>query len=158
MMNLLIRLSSSLNGLFLILGAVVLCLMMALATLNMISGFLGQPIKGAYEITGFLGALAVCMAMAPTQQARGHITVTIFDRFIPRKARLILGFAAQIVLACFCLLIIRQLVLLGFSLRYFGELSESLRVPFYPLIFILASGFGAMVLTLLVQLLTRDKH
>ncbi len=158
MIDFLFRLSSSLNKLLLMAGALVLCLMMALATSNMIFGFLGQPIKGAYEATGFLGALAVCLALAPTQQVRGYITVTIFDRFIPRKVRQLLDLVAQIILACFFFLIIRQLVLLGFSLRLFGELSESLRVPFYPLIFVLAFGFGALVLTLLAQLLSSRKY
>jgi TRAP-type C4-dicarboxylate transport system permease small subunit len=158
MMDILYRLSSSLNKLLLILGALVLCLMMALATCNMIFGFLGQPIKGAYEVTGFLGALAACLAMAPTQQLRGHIAVTIFDRFIPRKARQILNFITQILLIGFVFLVIRQLVLLGLSLRLFGELSESLRLPFFPLIFIMAFGFGALALTLITQLLTRDKR
>ncbi len=157
-MDILYRLSSSLNKLLLILGALVLCLMMALATCNMIFGFLGQPIKGAYEVTGFLGALAACLAMAPTQQLRGHIAVTIFDRFIPRKARQILNFITQILLMGFVFLVIRQLVLLGLSLRLFGELSESLRLPFFPLIFIMAFGFGALALTLIAQLLTRDKR
>jgi len=157
-MEFLFRLSCLINRLLLISGALVLCLMMALATCNMIFGFLGQPIKGAYELTGFLGALAACLALAPTQQVRGHIAVTIFDRFIPRKIRQILNLVTQILLACFFVLIIRQLVLLGLSLRLFGELSESLRIPFYPLIFILAFGFGALVLTLLTQLLSREKH
>ncbi len=158
MIDLLFRLSCSLNKLLLLLGALILCLMMALATCNMIFGFMGQPIKGAYEVTGFLGALAACLALAPTQQVRGHITVTIFDRFIPYKIRHFLNLAAQVLLACFFFLIIRQLVLLGLSLRLFGELSESLRVPFYPLIFFLAFGFGALVLTLVVQLLNREKR
>jgi TRAP-type C4-dicarboxylate transport system permease small subunit len=157
-MEFLFRVSCSLNRLLLILGALVLCLMMALATCNMIFGFVGQPIKGAYEVTGFLGALAACLALAPTQQVRGHIAVTIFDRFIPKKIRRFLNLVTQILLACFFVLIIRQLVLLGLSLRLFGELSESLRIPFYPLIFILAFGFGALVLTLLIQLLSREKH
>jgi len=157
-MDILFRITSSLNKLLLMAGALVLCLMMALATCNMIFGFLGQPIKGAYEVTGFLGALAACLAMAPTQQIRGHITVTVFDRFIPKKVRQVLNLVARILLACFFLLIIRQLVLLGLSLRLFGELSESLRIPFYPLIFILAFGFGALFLTLLAQLLSRDRH
>jgi len=157
-MDILFRITSSLNKLLLMAGALVLCLMMALATCNMIFGFLGQPIKGAYEVTGFLGALAACLAMAPTQQVRGHITVTVFDRFIPKKVRQVLNLVARILLACFFLLIIRQLVLLGLSLRLFGELSESLRIPFYPLIFILAFGFGALFLTLLAQLLSRDRH
>jgi TRAP-type C4-dicarboxylate transport system permease small subunit len=158
MMDILHKLSSSLNKLLLMLGAVVLCLMMALATCNMIFGFLGQPIKGAYEVTGFLGALAACLAVAPTQQLRGHIAVTIFDRFIPRRARQVLNFITQVLLVGFVVLIIRQLFLLALSLRIFGELSESLRLPFYPLIFIMAFGFGALVLTLTVQMLGREKR
>lgn len=146
-----------LNRLLLLSGAVILCLMMALATCNMVFGFLGNPIKGSYEATGFMGAMVACLALAPTQQVRGHITVDLFDRFIPRRARQILNLITQILMACFFLLVIRQLVLLGMSLRLFGELSESLRIPFYPLIFVLALGFGALVLTLFVQMLTREQ-
>ncbi|MFP4084638.1 MAG: TRAP transporter small permease [Desulfonatronovibrio sp.] len=146
-----------LNRLLLMFGAVILCLMMALATSNMVLGFLGHPVKGSYEAAGFMGALIACLALAPTQQVRGHITVDIFDRFVPRKARQILNLISQILMACFFFLIIRQLVLLGLSLKLFGELSESLRIPFYPLIFVLALGFGALVLTLIGQMLTREQ-
>ncbi|MFO7728879.1 MAG: TRAP transporter small permease subunit [Desulfonatronovibrio sp.] len=146
-----------LNRILLLSGAVILCLMMALATCNMVLGFLGHPIKGSYEAAGFMGALAACLALAPTQQVRGHITVDLFDRFILGKARQVINLISQILMACFFFLIIRQLVLLGLSLKLFGELSESLRIPFYPLIFVLALGFGALVLTLLTQMLTRER-
>lgn len=158
MIEYLYRLSCLINKVLLFLGAVVLCLMMLLATGNMVIGFVDQPLRGSYELTGFLGALAVCLAMAPTQQVRGHIAVTILDRLIPKKIRQVLNIAAQIVLAGFILLIIRQLATLAVSLRLFGELSESLRIPFYPLIFFMAFCFGALVLTLVVQVLSRDKY
>ncbi|WP_161635987.1 TRAP transporter small permease [Desulfonatronovibrio hydrogenovorans] len=158
MLDFLSGFSSRLNTVLLALGAIVLILMMGLATANMVLGFFGQPIRGAYEATGFLGALAVCLALAPTQQVRGHIAVNIFDRFIPRKIRQALNLVSQIILACFFLLVIYRLVMLGLTLKLFGELSEGLRISYYPLIFVLAFGFGALVLTLVVQILSQGKE
>lgn len=152
-MKILVEMSSRLNKVLLWMGALVLCLMMALATCNMFFGFLGHPIRGSYEITGFLGALVASLALAPTQQLHGHITVNVFDRFIPKKIRHVLNAFSQILLVVFFILIIHRLILLGLSLKMFGELSESLRIAYYPLIFVLAFGFFAIALTIVVQLL-----
>ncbi|WP_045215259.1 TRAP transporter small permease [Desulfonatronovibrio magnus] len=151
------RLSNIINKVLVAAGAVLLCLMMGLATLNMVMGFYGQPIRGAYEATGFLGALVAALALAPTQQSGGHITVNLFDRFIPKKFRQILYIISQTILIIFFGLIIRQLILLGSSLKLFGELSESMRIPFYPLVYIVAFGFAALLLTIVVQVFRASK-
>ncbi|RQD55706.1 MAG: TRAP transporter small permease subunit [Desulfonatronovibrio sp. MSAO_Bac4] len=152
-MKILAEISSKLNRILLLLGALVLCLMMALATCNMFFGFTGNPIRGSYEITGFLGALAASLALAPTQQLHGHITVNIFDRFIPKKIRHVLNVISQILLLFFFILIIQRLIFLGLSLKSFGELSESLRIAYYPLVYVVAFGFFAIALTIAAQLL-----
>lgn len=152
-MKILAEISYRLNRILLFLGAAVLCMMMALATCNMFFGFLGHPVRGAYEITGFLGALVASLALSPTQQLHGHITVNIFDRFIHRKIRHVLNVFSQILLVVFFIVIIHRLILLGLSLKMFGELSESLRIAYYPLIYILAFGFFSIALTIVVQLL-----
>ncbi|MFN2267900.1 MAG: TRAP transporter small permease [Desulfonatronovibrio sp.] len=152
-MKILAEISSKLNRILLWLGALVLCLMMALATCNMIFGFMGHPIRGSYEIAGFLGALVASLALAPTQQLHGHITVNIFDRFIPKKIRHILNVFSQVLLIGFFILIIQRLIVLGLSLKMFGELSESLRIAYYPIIYLVAFGFFAIALTITAQLL-----
>lgn len=141
------------NRIFLFLGALVLCAMMGLAVSNMVMGFAGTPIKGAYEASGLLGAMAACLALGPTQQVRGHIAVNVLERLIPERLRKAAELVSQFLLLAFCLLIIHQLIKLGLSLRFFKELTETMRIPYYPLVFLVAAGFVSLLLTLGLQMM-----
>ncbi|MFW5730387.1 MAG: TRAP transporter small permease [Desulfonatronovibrionaceae bacterium] len=142
----------SINRAFLFLGSLVLCAMMGLAVANMVMGFAGSPIKGAYEASGLLGSMAACLALGPTQQVRGHIAVNILARLIPERLSKAAELVSQVLLLAFCALLIHQLIKLGLSLRFFKELTETMRIPYYPLVFLMAAGFASLLLTLGLQM------
>jgi TRAP-type C4-dicarboxylate transport system permease small subunit len=51
--------------------------MTGIACANMLLRPLGIPLKGAYELVGFLGALGVAFALGYAQMIRSHIAVRI---------------------------------------------------------------------------------
>ena len=94
---------------------------------------------GAHEVGELLG---------PAQARRNHIAVDIlFERFAAALQRVFEGIS-HLACAVFFGLVGYRLVLLGFELRRAGELSETLQIAFYPVVWFTALGTGVLVLTL----------
>jgi TRAP-type C4-dicarboxylate transport system permease small subunit len=126
--------------------------MVALGCANMVLRSLGLPVTGTYELMGLGGALIAALAMGATQEARGHIQVVVLDGFLPAGLRSALELTAQVVSVLFFSLVAWRLFELSWALRESGELSETLRFPFYPVVILVGLGFASLVLNVLSQI------
>jgi TRAP-type C4-dicarboxylate transport system permease small subunit len=149
------RIISWLNTAALVGGGAILFAMMALGCANMGLRFFGAPVKGTFELMGFGGALAAAGALGKTQETRGHIEVRLLDTLLPVRARQWIRVASDGVAAGFFALLGWQVVKLGWVLRESGELSETLHILYYPIVFLVGLGFLGMVLTMLGQIVER---
>jgi TRAP-type C4-dicarboxylate transport system permease small subunit len=146
------KLVHGLNGLMVVLGGVCLVGMIGLTCANIALRAVWVPITGTYEVMAYAGALAVAFALAPTQARRGHIAVDVLvNRFPPSVRRLLHGFN-DLVCAAFLVVIAVQLVQKAAGFWRTGELSETLRIGFAPVILAVALGCGAMALVFLLDL------
>ena len=138
-----------LNGI----GAVALLSMVMLVCGNIIGRIIFQPIKGVYEIVGFLGGIAIAFAMGYTQLQKGHISVEIIVLRLPPKIREILKTLTSFV--CFVLFALMAWKHADFATATWkvGEVSETLKIPFFPLIYGVAFGCAALCLILLIDFL-----
>lgn len=140
-------------------GACILFCMVGLGCANMLLRSLGLPVTGTYELMGLGGAMIAALAMGGTQEARGHIQVAVLDGFLPLVMRRVLEAAAHILSTVFFGLVVWRLFELSWALKESGELSETLRIPFYPVVFLVGLGFVSLGLNLIRQtwdLFTRD--
>lgn len=140
-------------------GACILFCMVGLGCANMLLRSLGLPVTGTYELMGLGGAMIAALAMGGTQEARGHIQVAVLDGFLPPVMRRVLEAAAHLLSTVFFGLVVWRLLELSWALKVSGELSETLRIPFYPVVFLVGLGFVSLGLNLLRQtweLFTRD--
>ncbi len=145
------RAVQALNRVMLWAGSVVLLGTMGIAVANMVLRPLRMPIQGSFELLGFGGALIAAFALGPAQERRNHIAVDIlFERFPAGVQRVCEGIS-HLACAVFFGLVGYRLVLLGFELRRAGELSETLQVAFYPVVWLTALGTAVLVLTLLLD-------
>ena len=120
-----------------ILGGIMLIFMMLIATSNIIFRFFGHPIKGTFEILGFLGAMVCSLSLAETEQKRGHIQVGLLYEKLPKGIRPVMDIMTLILSVSFWSLVCYKLFQLGFSIKEFGELSETLNIPYYPVVLFL---------------------
>jgi len=140
-------------------GALILFCMVGLGCANMILRSLGLPVTGTYELMGLGGAMIAALAMGGTQEARGHIQVAVLDGYLPPMVRRGMEAAAHILSTVFFGLVIWRLFELSWALKESGELSETLRIPFYPVVFLVGLGFVSLGLNLVRQtweLFTKD--
>jgi TRAP-type C4-dicarboxylate transport system permease small subunit len=147
-------LCAALSRVLLALGGLFLVAMIALACANMfMRGALHTPIRGTYEMMGFLGALVCALALAPTQLRGGHIALTMFQGMLPRRAERLVDAFSHLACGLFFLLAAWRTALFGFSLIEFGELSEDLHIIYHPFVFAVALGCATLALTLARDLL-----
>lgn len=116
-------------------AGVVLSFMMLLTGADVILRYLGMPIPGTYEMVGLLGAIVIGFAIPHTSLVRGHVYVEfLVDRFEKGRREVVLIFTKILVLFFFIVLAI-NLYKIGVNSCANGEVTDILRIPFYPIIY-----------------------
>jgi len=129
------------NKISMVLGGVSLLALMLLATGNVVLRVFHMPFSGAYEIVSFLGAVVIAFALGYTQKHKDHIVVTILTERFPQKLQLIIGGFAEFVIMIFFGIVAWQVYVWGMKIYESHEVSETLKMAFYPFVFAVAAGF-----------------
>ena len=146
------KIDSLLGRILLVLsGAAVLALML-LATGNVVLRIFHAPYRGTYEIVSFLGAIGVAFALASTQRRKGNIVVDILSSRYPLPVKRLVDALSSAISAVFFGIVAWQVSVWGTRIMAAGEVSETLKVVYYPFIFGVAAGFGILSLTCLLDI------
>jgi TRAP-type C4-dicarboxylate transport system permease small subunit len=137
-----------------IIAAIAIFVMMALTCVDVfLRYFFRKPIPGTYEIVSFLGAVAVSFAMAYTLAEKGHVAVTLIVQLFPKRLQGIVETTISVFGIILFALIAWQSILYGIDCQRAGEVSLTLQLPFYPIIYGVALGAGVICLVLFIDLL-----
>jgi len=113
-------------------SAVVLSFMMLLTVSDVILRYLGRPIPGTYELVGLSGAIAIGFAIPYTSLVRGHVFVEfLIDRMEKGRREVVLIFTKILILLLF-IAFGTYLFITGMDMAASGEVTQILRLPFYP--------------------------
>lgn len=147
------------NGMHVVAG-VSLVFLMVLTLVDVVLRAFGAPIFGTYELVGYAGGLAIGLAMPMTSWVRGHVYVDTFVAWLPPAARTALHIGTRIAGACLFALLAFNLVRLGLDLRASGEVSPTLAVKYYPVVFGLAAAsvLQAVVLLCHIDMVLRGEY
>jgi TRAP-type C4-dicarboxylate transport system permease small subunit len=133
-------------------GGASLLLLTLLATGNVVLRIFRVPLGGAYEIVSFLGAIVTAGALGYTQKRKDHIVVDILSDRFPGPVKRTVDRASGALLFVLFSIISWQTFVYGMRLLATGERSETLKVAFYPFVFLVGLGFAALALTILLDL------
>jgi len=140
------NLLKKINSLQVFLGGCFLVMMIFLTCANILLRQFGVPVRGTFEIMGFLGAVIFAFSLGYSHEKKEHLYVSIiFDRF-PEKVKKAARVINSIVCIFFFSLVSWQLAKKALILKNVHEVSETLRIAYYP--FILVFSFGVAVLVL----------
>lgn len=144
-------------------GGITLVLMMVVACTNMVLRLIGNPISATYEIVGYLGALTVALPLGYAQMKKSHIAVDILTSRFPAAVQRVISVVGLLLGIFFFFVASWQVGVYAETLREVGEVSETMRLTYYPFVFGVAFSCGLMTLCLVVDLLTlvvptRDQH
>ncbi|MCU0579568.1 MAG: TRAP transporter small permease [Desulfobacterota bacterium] len=152
-MGILNKLSEVLNKILLVLGGITVLALMLMATGNVVLRIFHLPFRGTYEIVGFLGAVVIAFALGYTQQRKDHIVVDILTEKFSKRTNRILNAINYLVTMLFFGIVSWQVLIWGFKIWREGELSETLKVIFYPFVLCVGAGFAVLTLVLFNDLL-----
>ncbi len=125
--------------------------MMLLSCADVVLRILGTPIPGTYEMVGLLGAVIIAFAMAYTSLQRGHVAVEMLYEKLPPRAQRLVDSAGNLTGAALFGMIAWQSTVYAADLRQSGEVSLTLQMPLYPIVYGIAFGCGMLALVLLVD-------
>ena len=94
-----------------------------------------RPIVGTYELVALLGAVAIGFAVPLTSWLRGHIYVDFFIFGFPFKIRNAFNIVTRCLGIFLFLMIGWNLFKYGMDLQQSGEVSLTLQIPFYPIVY-----------------------
>jgi TRAP-type C4-dicarboxylate transport system permease small subunit len=94
-----------------------------------------RPIVGTYELVGLLGAVVIGFSVPLTSWLRGHIYVDFFIFRFPQRTRNAFNVATRCLSIFLFFMIGLNLFKYGMDLQRTGEVSLTLQMPSYPLVF-----------------------
>ncbi len=147
------KLNQALNKALLVIGGVAVLALMALATGNVLLRLCGLPFRGAYELVAFLGAVVTAFAMGHTQKQKFNIAVDILSDRFPKGVKRWLDASGYLLGLLFFAAIAWVILKWGLRIAGSGEVSETLKIVYYPFIFCVALGFAMLSMTLAIDLI-----
>jgi len=127
--------------------------MIGIACANMVLRPLGAPLKGAYELVGFLGAMTVAFALGYAQITRAHIAVDILTTRYSKRTQRTMNAVSSFLCTIFFILVAWQVTVFATTIWKRGETSETLRIVYHPFIYLVALCCLLLAFVLLVDFL-----
>ena len=115
-----------------VIGGSALVFMMLLTVADVIGRMFGQPVIGTYEVVALSLAVVIGFTMPKVALDRKHVYMEILvDKLSPGGKALMLTFTRLLCLLLFALAGY-NLLTVGNEFRLSGEVSSSIRIPFFP--------------------------
>jgi TRAP-type C4-dicarboxylate transport system permease small subunit len=134
------------------LSAGILFAMMLLTMADVIlRKVLSRGILGTLELTEFMMAGVVFLALAQTERLDRNVHMDlIMQRFRPR-ARMLAAMVTRTICILFCCVMTAPVLVYADAIRSSGEVSLDLWIPKYPFIYAVAAGWALLALVLLMR-------
>ena len=127
--------------------------MIVLTCANIFLRLVWTPIKGTFEFMEFFGAIVAAFALGYTQRKRGHTGIDIVvNLFSPTTQRVLSAINYSLCMAFFAIAG-WQIAKWAATLWQTGEVTETLRIIFYPFTYAVAFGCFVLSFVLLVDFL-----
>lgn len=147
------KLSEILSKTLLVMAGLFLLAMMLLTCSNIVLRMVWVPIKGTFELMGFFGAVLTTFSLGYTQLHKGHILVDILTVRFSSRIQNGINLAGHFISMVFFILVSWQIAKWASTLRTSGEITETLRIIYYPFTYAASFGCGVLSLVFLVDFL-----
>ncbi|MEW6376946.1 MAG: TRAP transporter small permease [Thermodesulfobacteriota bacterium] len=152
-MGVLDKISGVLNKWFTWMGGISLLTLTGIACVNMLLRPMGSPLTGAYELVGFFGALVVALPLGYAQITRSHISVDILATRYSKRVKRMMNAISSFVCMIFFVLVAWQSAIYATTIWKRSETSETLRIIYYPFVYVVAICCLLLAFTLLIDFL-----
>ena len=139
---------------FNMIASAALMLMMVLSCADIFMRYLfSRPITGTYDVVGLSGAVLVSFALPYTMLKKGHVAVELLVQSLSRGKQLVIETFSHLLGISLFLVMVWQAILLSRDMKAAGEVTPTLLLPFYPIVYCMALCFFFLSLAIVVNLL-----
>lgn len=131
-----------------IIGAACLVGMTFLTVADVVGRFFRHPIFGSVEIVGFMATLAVASALPYAHKIKSHVGVEILVRLLSKRTQTIIDICTGILSLALFGVVTWRMTLYAHTMQKSGEVSISLELPEYVVIYI--TSFCLLIFTLVI--------
>ena len=131
-----------------VIGGLGLVFIVLLTTSDVILRAFRRPILGTYEIVSFTGCVVVLFALPLTSWLHGHIYVDFVVEKFPPGVQKAINVCTRCLVIFLFFLIAWNMMKYGMDLQRIGEVSSTLKLPFYPVVY--AAGICCFVQCLVI--------
>jgi len=118
-----------------VISGAALIFMILLTVTDVILRSFRAPVVGTFELVAFSGAVVIGFSLPFTSWLRGHIYVDFLILELPLRAKRIANIFTRCLGIGLFLVIASNLIILGMELYNSGEVSPTLHVPFYLVVY-----------------------
>jgi TRAP-type C4-dicarboxylate transport system permease small subunit len=115
--------------------------------------FFSSPITGTYDLVSLLGAVLASFAMPYTMLQKGHVAVEILIQSLSKGKQLFIETLTHLLGISLFLVLVWQAIIHAEDMKAAGEVTPTLLVPFYPILYCMAVCFFGLCLAILVNLI-----
>jgi len=148
-MDLLDKLSRLLSYALLWLAGLMLAAMTVITCLNVFLRMFGYPLNGTFELMGLFGAIVTAFALGYSQMTKKHIAIDIVVGRFGNRTKKMLNFINYLLSAIFFSIAAYHIASWAGILMKTGEVTETLRIIFYPFAYGVALGCAVFALVFL---------
>ncbi len=127
--------------------------MILLTCANVLLRLIWIPVAGTFELMGYFGAVLTAFALGYTQIRRGHIAVDIVVLGFSKGAQRVLNSINSLICVAFFAVVAWQIAKYATTLLTTGEVTETLRIIYYPFTYCVALGCATLSLVFLTDFL-----
>ena len=147
------RISRYLNQALIFIAGIFLVAMIVLTCANIFLRLVWVPVSGTFELMGYFGAVLTAFALGYTQLRNGHIAVDIVVLGFSKGVRRVLTAVNDILCMVFFALIAWKISKYAYNLFETGEVTETLRIVYYPFAYGVALGCAVLSLVFFTNFL-----
>ena len=147
------KLDAILRRVLLAIGGIVLVSMVVMTCANIVCRQVWVPLRGVFELMGFFGAVVAAFALGYTQNEKENLAVDILLQRFSETTRRVLKVINAVLCLAFAGIAAWQVWKLATTLLRSGEVTETLRIVYYPFTYGVAAGFGVLALVFLLELI-----
>ncbi len=145
---------TGLSDFFNMIASAALVLMMVLSCADIFMRYLfSRPITGTYDVVGLSGAVLVSFALPYTMLKKGHVAVELLVQSLSRGKQLVIETFSHLLGISLFLVLVWQAILLSRDMKAAGEVTPTVHLPFYPIVYCMALCFFILSLAIVVNLL-----
>jgi len=131
-------------------AAVFLFMLMLLTCADVALRYLfNKPILGSFELTEFMMAIIIGLALAYCALMKGHVRVDLVVSSLPARGQTIMNSIANFAFLGLFVLITWRIIPRALQMMEAGQLTAILRIPVFPFVLVVAVGTLVLCIVLL---------